>query len=157
MTVLATLESPSIYASTAEIEAPDEPYTFQTVGHLRSVYGADAMLFFIMGSDSFFEFDTWVSPDRILAESNLIVAARPAFSINRVQQDNIVDLRGLKRDVDPSLMARSGRIYLTDYVSNEISATGIRRRLSEGLSIKGLVPDRVADYIYKYELYKVSA
>lgn len=74
----------------------------------------------------------------------------------------IVDLRGstgpasLDRGLDRRLNRSDGRssIFLTDYVRQDISSTEIRRRTGEGLTIRDLVPEPVARYIDKYELYR---
>ena len=81
MAVLATLDEPRMKVSTIEIEAPERPYTFETIERLRDVYGSQASLFFVMGADSFEELNTWREPERILANANLIVAARPGYDV----------------------------------------------------------------------------
>jgi nicotinate-nucleotide adenylyltransferase len=50
----------------------------------------------------------------------------------------------------------SPRIYLTDYVSVDVSATGIRDAVEQGRLIDDLVPPSVAAYIEKYRLYQKS-
>jgi nicotinic acid mononucleotide adenylyltransferase len=65
-----------------------------------------------------------------------------------------VDLRGGAYPSDEDL--KSPRIYLTDYVSIDVSATGIREAVEQGRSIDGLVPSSVAAYIEKYRLYQKS-
>ena len=45
-------------------------------------------------------------------------------------------------------------IYLLENVSNEISATDIRRRAQRGQAIHGLVSARVEEYILKQGLYR---
>jgi nicotinate-nucleotide adenylyltransferase len=64
----------------------------------------------------------------------------------------IVDLRGGKRPSQEEL--RSPRIYLTDYVAVDVSATAIREAIEQGRPIDGLAPTNVAAYIRKYGLYR---
>ena len=161
MAVLATLDEPRLKVSTMEIETPERPYTFETIERLRDVYGSQASLFFVMGADSFEELNTWREPERILANANLIVAARPGYDVETshlpsARQSNIIDLReGRDRRVQlPGGQEKAGRVFLTDYVNVDISATDIRQRLGDGETICGMVPPRVADYIEKYELYR---
>jgi nicotinate-nucleotide adenylyltransferase len=161
MAVLATTDDPRLLVSTVEIEAPDRPYTYQTVERLREQYGDEHQFFFIMGADSFAELDTWREPERLLAGVNVIVAARPGVEIELAGlpekiEANIVDLRGESRK--PSVETESGakqtKVFLTDYVRADISSTEIRRMAGEGRSIKDMVPPTVADYIEKYKLYR---
>jgi nicotinic acid mononucleotide adenylyltransferase len=73
----------------------------------------------------------------------------------------IVDLRGgacpSDEDLNPSDEdLKSPCVYLTDYVSIDVSATGIREAVGQGRSIDGLVPPPVAAYVEKYRLYQKS-
>ena len=161
MAVLATIDDPRLLVSTIEIEAPDKPYTYQTVGRLREQHGERTEFFFIMGADSFTELETWREPERLLASVNVIVAARPGDEIDLARapeyvRARIVDLRGRRERSCNATEdgAKQTKVFLTDYVEVDISSTQIRRMVSEGQSIKGLVPPTVADYVEKYKLYR---
>ena len=161
MAVLATIDDPRLFVSTVELEAPDRPYTFQTIERLREMYGDEARYFFIMGADSFAELDTWREPERLIAGVNIVVAARPGVEISTSHlpeqvRASIVDLRGRTDEapVETKGGTKQPKIFLTDYVEADISSTEIRRMVGEGRSIKGLVPPPILDYIEKYELYR---
>ena len=159
MAVLASLDEPRVLVSTIEIEAPDRPYTFETVERLRSAFGTGTRLFFVMGADSFEEINTWREPARLLSSANLIVITRPGHDVGSSHLDKrfrstIVDLRGREGELQPSEDAGEHRIYVTGCVNTGVSSTEIRQRVRDGRSIQDLVPPRVADYIKKYELYR---
>jgi nicotinate-nucleotide adenylyltransferase len=159
MAVLATLDDEGVKVSTLEITAPDKPYTFETVERLRQMYGEQAKLFFIMGADSFEEINTWREPLRLLRSVNLIVAARPGHRVSTSHLPSeaarkVVDLGGREASALVEEDEACCRVYLTEYVREDISSTDVRQRVREGESIRGMVPARVADYIEKYELYR---
>lgn len=159
MAVLASLDEPRVLVSTIELEAPDRPYTFETVERLRNAFGTQTRLFFVMGADSFEEINTWREPTRLLSSTNLIVITRPGHDVSSSHLDErfrstIIDLRG--RDCEPRSLEnlKEQHIYVTGYVNTGVSSTEIRERVRDGESIQDLVPPRVADYIRKYELYR---
>jgi nicotinate-nucleotide adenylyltransferase len=156
MAALATLEEPRVIVSTIELEAPERPYTFETIERLRSRTAAGARLFFVMGADSFKEINTWREPARLLSSTDVIVVTRPGCEVDSSHLDDrfkptVVDLREGESQVPDDA---NRHIYLTGYVNNNASSTEIRRKVRGGESIVGLVPPRVADYIEKYELYR---
>lgn len=158
MAVIATLEDERATVSTIEIEAPDRPYTFETVERLRASSEPDDRLFFIIGADSFEELMSWREPERILAGCNLIVAARPGYELAASHlpatiSSRVVDLRGRAEEAAEEA-ARNGKIYLTDFVIKDISSTEIREKARGGESLEGLVPPPVAAYISRYGLYR---
>jgi nicotinic acid mononucleotide adenylyltransferase len=73
-------------------------------------------------------------------------------------RERIVDLRGLdENDAERKVGASVGlKIYVTDAVNVDVSATEIRRAVREGREADwpGLVHPAVADYIRKYRLYR---
>lgn len=155
MAVLASLEESKIRVSMIEIEAPDRPYTFETIERLRVDYGSDADFFFVMGADSFEEIGSWREPARLLASTKLIVTSRPAYDVRvgpALVRRSILDLRG-RRTVDKVEIA-GYRIFLTDWVDQDISSTEIRRMVRHGEPIAQLVAPQVADYIARYDLYR---
>jgi nicotinate-nucleotide adenylyltransferase len=159
MAALATLEEPRVIVSTIELEAPDHPYTFETIERLRSAAGAGTRLFFVMGADSFQEINTWREPARLLSSTDVIVVTRPGHDVKSSHLDDrfkctVVDLREREAELKMLESANDHHIYLTGYVNTSVSSTEIRQRVRDGESIEGLVPPRVADYINKYELYR---
>jgi nicotinate-nucleotide adenylyltransferase len=164
MLVLATQDEPRLRVSTFELEAPDRRYTVDTLAHLKSEFGESADLFFVMGADSWSEITTWREWERLLALVNHIVVTRPGYEINadlvnaRVRE-RIVDLRGATQSRASIVKEDAGeKIFITDAVMLEYSATDIRRalRADDWSEVARLVPPAAADYIRKYELYRES-
>jgi nicotinate-nucleotide adenylyltransferase len=160
MAVLATLDEPTLVVSTLELEAPERPYTVETISRLRDTYGEGAELFFIMGADSFQEVNTWHESERVLQSANWVVVARPGhdFSIAHLAEhlrSQVVDLRGGRKPaIEKTGPGKRPCTFLTDYVSEDLSSTLIRERVRKGQEVAGLVPGLVAGYIEKYELYE---
>jgi nicotinate-nucleotide adenylyltransferase len=158
MAVLATLDEPRISVSTVELEAPDRPYTFETVEHLRAEMGPQDALYFVIGADSFEEMGEWRSPERILDAANLVVISRPGHEASPGKlagTAKVFDRRGISGPtIAESLEAVHGMIYLTDLVSDDVSSTEVRRRARNDEPIDPFVPARVADYVRRYELYR---
>jgi len=159
MLALATADHPQIFVSSIELEAPDRPYTIETLGRLQQERPA-ARLFFVMGADSFRDVTMWREHERLLTEYDCIVATRPGVSqteaaaahLARKLQANIVDLRSQR--IPTEEMLATPRIYLTDYVAMEISSTGLREAAARGEGFRDQVPASVAGYIEKYRLYR---
>lgn len=163
MLVLATQQDPRLRVSTFELDTPDRRYTVDTLAHFSSEFGESADLFFVMGADSWSEITTWRGWERVLALVNHIVVSRPGYDINldlvnSSVRERIVDLRGSKQIPKVVNEAAGEKIFITDAVMLENSATQIRRALREDdwNQLTRLVPSPVADYIRKYELYRES-
>lgn len=161
MAVLGTANEPSLFVSTVELEAPERPYTFETIERIRGLYGESAELFFVMGADSFREINTWREPVRVLESANWVVVTRPGHEIvtnhlPELLRSRIIDLRGgFEPQVeDPAERRGAASTYLLDCVSEDISSTHIRGMVSTQQEITSLVPQLVAGYIEKYELYR---
>jgi nicotinate-nucleotide adenylyltransferase len=138
MLALATQNDPRLLISTFELDAPDRRYTVDTVEHFQRVLGESTELFFIMGADSWSEISTWREWERLLRIVNHIVVTRPGY------------------EVDKTLPSRAARVFFTDAVMKDVSATNIRRLAAAARfdELAELVPEPVAEYIRKYELYR---
>ena len=157
MLALATQDDPQLVVSTFEIETPDSRYTVETLAHFINLWGETSDLFFIMGADSWTEITTWREWSRVLTMVNHIVVTRPGYDLDdpKGMAERIVDLRRAKSGKPPSV-GNDTRIYLTDIVMRDVSATQIRslavqRRFQE---LTQFMPVSVANYIEKYAIYQ---
>jgi nicotinate-nucleotide adenylyltransferase len=160
MAVLAFRDNPRIRVSKMEIEAPERPFTIQTMERLKAEYGEQTHLFFIMGADSFAEITLWREYQRLLTTTNMIVVSRPGSELSWSHLDEnfytkIIDLRG-QADNTANLVQHPDEcfIYLTDLVNQDVSATEIRRRARNRESLVGLTTPEVVDYIERHKLYR---
>jgi nicotinate-nucleotide adenylyltransferase len=122
-------------ASDIELQRRGISYTIDTVNELASRY-TRFEISLIIGADNLAEFETWKSPDEILAKTELIVMNRPGF-----------DPRSVKNKY-----SRSAKFVNVPQIG--ISGTDIRRRIKLGHSIHYLVPQSVENYILQQGLYK---
>lgn len=154
MLCLITNDDPRIRVSRLEIEAPEKPYSVETLSRLAREYPNDE-IFFVMGADSWMEITEWREWQKVLSLTHHIVVTRPGIDIevDHVTEDirqRIVDLRDGKR---PDKTAGK-TIFISDAVSLEISATAIRGRIRGGdRGWRDDVPVEVANYIEKYQIY----
>ena len=167
MLCLATQSDAKMSVSRIEIEAPERPFSYETLGRLNEMLPR-AEIYFVMGADSWSEITTWREWKEVLSLSNHIVVTRPGYKIetNHVTEEiasRIVDLRGTtgtaltagSEMIDQlTTDTRGATIYFTDRTNLDISATAIRE------AVHGRKPDWdadlsavVANYIEKYQIY----
>lgn len=139
MLALATQDDPQLAVSTFELDRPDRRYTVDTIEHFQRELNGSTELFFIMGADSWSEITTWREWERLLTMTNHIVVTRPGFELT-------------KDHVGPY----GDRVFFTDVVMNDVSATNIRWLASEGRTdeLVNLLPGPVLEYIKKYGIYR---
>ena len=163
MLALATQDEPRFRVSSVELDAPQRPYTVETLAHFKESSGTAIRLLFGMGADSWAEITTWREWERLLGMVEHVVVTRPGYELDdeHVTEEirgRVVDLRGRGAgEVAGALdenAAGEPRIYLSDAARVDLSATGIRRALRDDASIDALVPPAVAAYINKYRLYR---
>ena len=141
MVELAVESNPYFRASDMEIKRPGPTYTVDTLVELRSRVGPKAEIYVILGLDSLGELDRWHEPRRILEMSTVVGVSRPGFQE--------LDARVL----DSIRTGASTEVVLLNGPLIGVSGSEIRRRVSEGLSIRYHAPEAVERYIYDHGLY----
>jgi nicotinate-nucleotide adenylyltransferase len=126
-------EVPGFEASAAEIERAGLSFTVDTVSALAAANPA-AELILLLGADAYALFRQWREPDRIRGLASIAVLARGEAE---VPTDDLSD--GI-------VLLRTRRV--------DISSTELRARVADGRTIRGFVPDAVADYIAGHRLYR---
>lgn len=155
MLALATNDAPKIKISTIELDAPERPFTIETQTKIKAQTDKQTRIFFVIGADSWAEIKTWREWEKVLTTTNIIVVTRPDYEItfSHITDEirrQIIDLRG-KRKFE---INAKNRIYLTDAVNLDISASKIRQKVGEDINgWQNLVPKEIVNYIEKYELY----
>lgn len=157
---LTTQNDLKIKVSTVELDAPEKPFTVETQAKLKEKFPG-AKIFFVIGADSWMEITTWREWETVLTQTNIIVVTRPDYEIefSHVTDEiraRIVDLRNNRKSKtkDRRPKTKDQKIYITDAVQIDVSATEIRRKIHEKQTDwRELVPPEVANYIEKYELY----
>jgi nicotinate-nucleotide adenylyltransferase len=140
MTRLAVAGDPRFEVSAVEIER-DLVYTLDTVAAIRQMYEG-YRLYFIMGSDSLLQFETWHQPGAILALCRLAVALRPGDDEREVEE------------VARSLGRGFAIVFKTAMI--DVSSHEIRNRVRRGEPIRYLVPPAVEEFVAARRLYKVT-
>ncbi len=155
MLSLATENKGKIKVSTVELDAPERPFTYETQTKLKNDL-PNTEIFFVIGADSWAEIDTWREWEKVLTLTNVIVVTRPDYEIDlsHVTKEIKVRLIDLQKNVAQKIKNGEQKIYITDAVNLDISATEIRRKIrAKEDDWRELVPNEVAKYIEKYELY----
>ena len=135
MVLLAIAENPHFEVSRIELERAGPSYTIETLKALKELYGETTELAWIIGADSLIEYKVWKDFDEVLERCVMIATTRPNYNLNQV----------------PLVIQK--RVTTFPITGVDISATVIRERIREGLSIQYLVPEGVQAYIEQRQLY----
>ena len=141
MVRLAIADKPYFKLSTMEIERAGPTYTVDTIAELKAQLGIGDELFFILGWDNLAKLPQWRQPSRLITMCHLVAVPRPDYPLP--------DLKALEASI-PGL---SQRVTLMDKPEIDISASAIRDRVAQGLSIRHLIPEPVERYIKEHKLY----
>jgi nicotinate-nucleotide adenylyltransferase len=158
MVALATLPFERFFASDDEVFVQGPTYTVETVQRYRDRF-PDAVIYFLLGSDSFSQIATWERWDELVELAHLVVLHRAHIwgedLRGRVPEElraRMVQIEPFARVPDPVEQT----VYLLNHEPFPISATVVRQRQRSGISIRELVPHEVYSYIEKYRLYRTD-
>lgn len=122
--------------SRAEVDRAGPSFTVDT---LRQLSG-DHELVLILGGDQAANLPTWREPEEVLALATVAAVERTGYS-----RDAIAVMTSGLRGAERMRFFEMPRIG--------ISSSLVRRRVSEGLPIRYLVPEPVEEYISEHGLY----
>lgn len=122
-----------------EVDAGRPMHSVETVPLVKQRHEGEEW-FFISGADEVSNLLSWKEPDKLLEEAAMVAATRPGYDIS-----NLDHLEKELRNFDRILPVECTRV--------DISATGIRRMLVEGKSVRYLVPEKVHKLIHDRGLY----
>jgi nicotinate-nucleotide adenylyltransferase len=139
MVEVAVASNERFLVDRVEVDAGRPMYSVETVRLLKE-RSPDDEWYFIGGADEVSNLLTWKEPDRLLEKVVMVAATRPGYDLGKLQH-----LEAGLRNFD--------RIFPVECTRVDISATGIRRRILQGKSVRYLVPEGVYDIIRDRRLY----
>lgn len=137
---LAFKDQSDVIISDIEIKRQGASYTYMTLLELSELYSGGE-LFLITGADMFMTIHQWKEPQIIFEKAVICGVPRDKDDIAALkkQQEYLAGLGARSEILDAGVMT--------------VSSTEIRNRIRNGMSIAGLVPDAVEEYIMDNGLY----
>ncbi len=132
MVELAIENQEKMKTSDIEFHLPIPSYTVNTLVYLKE-RSRGRKFVLIMGTDNLNTIEKWKNYNVILDEYSIYVYPRPK--------------------IDPGPYAQHHSVKMTDAPVVEISSSFIRNALGEGKDLTFFLPDKVYQYIKKYQLY----
>ena len=141
MVRLAIADKPYFRLSTMETERAGPSFTVDTIGELQGQIDAGDKLFFILGWDILLQLPQWHEPQRLVKMCSLVAVPRVGYPTPDLS------------DLEAAIPGLSESTILLNTPQIDISASGVRGRVAQGLSIQNLVPEPVENYIKQHRLY----
>lgn len=142
MVASAIADNATFHLSRREVDRPGPSFAVDTLEQLRAEFpDAPERLFWILSVEALGGFVTWRRPERVLELCRLAVVPRLGHTALGA---------GWSTEHFPG---REDRLVFLDGPELGDSAARVRRLVSEGRSIRYLVPDAVARYINDHHLY----
>lgn len=138
----AVSTNPYFDVSDIELNRTGYSYSVDTLTQLKSLYGSETRLFFIVGADVVHELTTWKDYEKVFRLCEFVAVMRPGYD----KKDFLKEAEELKKKMNAI-------VHVAEVPLIEISSTDIRDRIKAGRTIKYLVPACVEDYIVKNGLY----
>lgn len=137
-----------------ELTKASTSYTIETLLNYQQEL-PETTLYFIIGMDSLNTFTQWSRWQKILTLCHIVVCTRPGYQpeFSRDQQSEVL-APFITKDIEQTLVKKSGCILLTPEDNTDISSTQIRQLQQNQQAIEHLVPACVAKYIKKEQLYR---
>lgn len=123
---------PGFSVDPAEIDRPGLSYMVDTLATVAAEVPGVA-LFLLLGADAYALFDQWRDPERVRALATIVVMVRGDGTTPPSERPGMRVLQSRRVDM---------------------SSTELRARVRDGRTIRGFVPDAVAQYVAEHRLYR---
>ena len=141
-----------------ELQRKGLSYTVDTLKSIRNEIG-NVPIGLCVGADAFVDLDTWHEWRQLFQLADLIVAYRPGWPIDELEQRISLDLikmlqERLVKDSEQLHKTSSGCVLTQKVTDIDISSSKIRQCIRQGKSIKEYVPPGVLQIIQSKQLYQ---
>ena len=130
-----------------ELKKAGPSYTLETVRYFRQQLGSGVLIYWLAGADTLEDLPHWYGVTELMDECNLAVMYRagvapPGFS-------KFISLWGADR-------VRKIQQNVVETPLVDISSTEVRKRLSAGQDVSGMICPKVLQYIRERRLYGIQ-
>jgi nicotinate-nucleotide adenylyltransferase len=139
MVCLAIEDHPRFTAERLELDREGTSYTIDTIQELKSLR-PDADFYFIIGGDMVQYLPRWSRIEELSKMIHFVGLERPGYPLLLNELPGFLD----------------GRVIPVSMPLIDISSTEIRRRLTNGVSARYLIPAQVLSYIEENGLYAAN-
>lgn len=145
MLQLAVSGYPELVVDRREIRRVGKSFTVDTLREFKAEHPHDE-LYFLMGADSIRDLTTWKDPEGILDLATVVGVNRLGIAAPTVSK--------MAEWIGESM---ASRIQIVEIPGCDISATDLRRRISQGRTLRFLTPRAVEAFINECRLYQIPA
>ncbi len=138
---------------TREIIATNYCPTHQTLSEIRNEIGSDIPLYFLIGSDSLQNLDSWDYWDKLPDITHFIITNRSGYNTTDITSSELKMLYNQCQRHEFEVHKNNGNFYILNFTPTDISSTTIRNKVKNHEDIKPYVTQSVASYIEKHHLY----
>ena len=153
---LALSNDSSLQLDARECRKPGISYSVDTLRELRHRWGEDTALDFCVGTDAFLQMNTWHCWEQLVGLCNIVVVSRPGWHLPDELGPMEVWRDRFTQDSDTLLRQPAGAVLFVTLTPVDVSATRIRRLVSEGRSARYLLPEAAWQYIQQHRLYRTD-
>jgi nicotinate-nucleotide adenylyltransferase len=139
---LAAEKYPFLEISNLETSRSGIIYTVDTLSQLTREQ-PDSEFYFIIGSDTLFELESWKNIEEVFRLTYFICMKRPGNSFIEIMME-----------IERLNSIYSGKIKLSNYAGIPISSSEIREAIAKGRHPVENLPGEVEAYIRQYGLYR---
>lgn len=150
---LAIAGEPDLRIDDRELRRGGASYTADTLRQLRGELGVNVPLAIVLGTDAFAGLDRWKEWQHIPELAHIIVVQRPGIILDPDGEPARLLVKNAAGSAGALHGCAAGRVLELNPPWLDISATGIRDRISLGQSPRYLAPDSVLAEIQHMGLY----
>lgn len=140
MCKMAFAKFDKIEVSDLEIKRGGISYTIDSLNEIKKV-DCNSEIFLLVGSDMLIDLNSWKDVNKIFEIVKICAACRTYGEHEEVL------------NYSKFLQRMGAKVSIMDFYPFEVSSSEIRSKIKNGVSIRGLVPDNIFDYIIENKLY----
>jgi len=130
-----------------ELKRPGPSYTLETIRYFRQQLGSSVSIYWLAGADTLEDLPHWYGVTELIDECNLAVMYRAGFAPPDFSK--FISLWGEDR-------VRKMRQNIIQTPLVNVSSTEVRKRLSAGQDVGGMICPKVLQYIRERRLYGIQ-